>query len=250
MYCPASAAWICSIGMRSPDCCVSSFSRTGKGESSHALYARSLRPRRAPFAGRPFPPGASRLLRHALQESLWSGFEEERDAAEDSWWRMAEEDVSWLNACLRPARVSHYYPHLQAFFDAAAHRPGQAANHLRNARLAAVTLAKQAAVTTAVQRGPHPAPEQAPKPALTLLSCGICGQSFGTGQKPAVHRANMRGIRSAVDASPLMLLLNFHTRKRLIRHLWQDAPECSLALQTIGPRTCDCKETSSGFQLG
>ena len=103
--------------------------------------------------------------------------------------------------------------------------------------MAASTEAKFEAL--ARRQAKHAAPDALPASAISLLSCSLCDMVFQRPQQMCVHRANRHGIRPPIEAfagssTCRACLMDFRSRKRLVRHLHHDAPDCALTLQTIG----------------
>ena len=178
------------------------------------------------------------ILAKGLQETLWRQLETERDAVPASWWQLAEQDVQWLNqAC---AAFPRYQPvqGLQHWFDLAVHDPQRSQRWLRKARLAAASEAKFEALARK-QAKAHAAAAAPNTLTMSLLSCSLCDMAFSRPQQLCVHRANRHGIRPPIEAfagssTCRACLMDFRTRKRLIRHLHHDAPDCATTLQAIG----------------
>ena len=196
--------------------------------------------------GQPLPEDLLRLERltyvatvaRGLQEALWCMLAEEHARSASSWWHMAEADVDTLNNCLAQFGINQPYHGLQHYFDMAVQQPAAVAQHLRKARVAFVSRAKHAAVNIAAERaGRHSSTRSTRTP---LLVCAICDTPFSTAQKLCVHRANKHGIRAPIDAfagnsTCRSCLQDFHTCKRLLRHLHHDSVECAQAVQSFGP---------------
>ena len=193
-------------------------------------------------------------LASGLHAALWEELLAEDTFSQGSWWSLAESDVDWLNSACTGMPRFFPYKGLQALFDAAVHAPNTVKNWLRKARLGAVTQTKLAAIEQVKMRQ-----NQALHPCLTpaaVLGCSFCGQLFGTPQKLCVHRANKHGVRSPIDAyagsrTCRACLTNFHTRKRLLRHLYHDSARCASTVQHLGPLTeaelCQARQEAARF---
>ena len=196
-------------------------------------------------SGQPSPAALLRLerlghvviLAKGMQEALWRQLEIERDTATASWWQMAEQDVTWLNQACASLRNFQQIQGLRHWFDLSVHDPQRSQRWLRKARAAASSEAKfEALARKQAAKTPMAQPQT---PVASLLSCSLCDMVFQRPQQLCVHRANKHGIRPPIEAfagssTCRACLMDFRTRKRLIRHLHHDAPDCALTLQALG----------------
>ena len=133
------------------------------------------------------------------------------------------------------------YRGLQHFFDLAVHGPGITKSWLKKPRVSAASDAKEQAVAHRAHkrqgRGEQP---EAAFDARDILRCSQCSLHFATPQQLCVHRANRHGIRALVDrflgsSVCRACLMDFRTRKRLLRHVLHDSRACATTLQYVGP---------------
>ena len=176
-------------------------------------------------------------LAASLQSCLWELLQAEACASTHSWWQLATEDVQWLNQMCSGAKGFAPFRDLQHWFDAAVQDAPRCKGWLRKARRAAALRVKQDA--TARQQAPQETVATAPPGLSSVLACSFCHKVFKKPQQLCVHRANQHAVRPPIEAfagtrTCRACLVDFRTRKRLIRHLHHDSPECAVTVQTMG----------------